>query len=147
MQPGLGPRTPDPTSLGIPPNLQEQDDRKFQSTEQVVVETNLQMDTHPGACGTPEHGLQLFLFPPASHWGCLFTTATSLGELRFCSLTQRSSMALSSGRVGPQSPAESAKAIPQPHGRRGQQQGARDKVASRSLLVQVVFLHLLLGRG
>lgn len=62
-----GPRTHEPDSLGIPPNLQGQDDGEFQVVEQVAFEAGLQMDTHLHACGAPSAQPLAVPSPPTSH--------------------------------------------------------------------------------
>lgn len=97
--------------------------------------------------GPSQHGLQLFPLPPACpHQGHLFTTGTSLVELGL-SLTcpaWRYSTQLCTWQLHP--PGKAPKATAQPQGRWGQHLGAWDRVASFSLLVELVFLHLLLSR-
>ena len=57
--------------------------------EQVAFEDGLQMDTHLVAAGAPSAWPSAVPFPPASHWGCLFSMDdASLMELGSCSLTQ-----------------------------------------------------------
>lgn len=81
-----GPRTHEPDSLGIPPNLQGQDDGEFQVVEQVAFEAGLQMGHPPARLRGP---LGSAFGCPLSPYLPLFSMDdASLMELGSCSLTQ-----------------------------------------------------------
>lgn len=145
----LGPTTPDPNSQVIPPDLQEQDNRKFQVAEQVV-KGPLRPICRWISPGHPQDPLsRTFCCSP-----CLLPVPIGA--------TVHYQVQLGGAGVGAHSPslvvqpsaldmaAPFSRKVPKSHtaasGKEGQQLGAWDRIASFGLLRELVFLHLLLSR-